>query len=36
VELYRDRSAEFRPRTPNGELEMFTKPLDHESLLAIA
>ena len=34
VELYWDRPMEEWPRTPEGELAMFTKPLDMESLLA--
>ena len=34
VELYWDRPMEEWPRTPDGELAMFTKPLDHDSLLA--
>jgi catechol 2,3-dioxygenase len=33
VELYRDRSPEDWPRSPNGELAMFTRPLDLEALL---
>ena len=33
VELYRDRPREEWPRTPNGELAMFTRPLDVEALL---
>ena len=33
VELYRDRSPEDWPRTPTGELAMFTWPLDLEALL---
>jgi catechol 2,3-dioxygenase len=33
VELYRDRAREEWPRGPNGEFEMFTRPLDLESLL---
>ena len=36
VELYWDRPMEAWPRTPDGELAMFTKPLDLESLLATA
>ena len=34
VELYWDRPIEEWPRTPDGELAMFTKPLDLGSLLA--
>src|SRR4030095_1765173 len=34
VELYWDRPMEEWPRTPDGKLAMFTKPLDVESLLA--
>ena len=34
VELYRDRPAEEWPRTPAGELAMFTRQLDFDSLLA--
>ena len=33
VELYRDRPREEWPRTPDGELAMFTRPLDVEALL---
>lgn len=33
VELYWDRPAEAWPRTPNGELAMFTRPLDLTGLL---
>ena len=36
VELYWDRPMEAWPRTPDGELAMFTKSLDLESLLAAA
>lgn len=32
VELYRDRPREEWPRTPAGELTMFTRPLDLEGL----
>lgn len=34
VELYRDRPAADWPRTPNGELSMFTHPLDLDALRA--
>ena len=34
VELYWDRPKEKWPHTPNGELAMFTRPLDLDSLLA--
>jgi catechol 2,3-dioxygenase len=34
VELYRDRPEAEWPRTPSGELAMFTRPLDFDSLLA--
>jgi catechol 2,3-dioxygenase len=34
VELYRDLPKEKWPRTPNGELAMFTRALDLDSLLA--
>lgn len=34
VELYWDRPQEEWPRTPDGGLAMFTKPLDLDSLLA--
>ena len=34
VELYWDRPMEEWPRTPEGELAMFTKALDLEALLA--
>lgn len=33
VELYRDRPREEWPRTAEGELTMFTRPLDVDSLL---
>ncbi len=33
VELYWDRPHEVWPRTPDGDLAMFTQPLDLESLL---
>lgn len=33
VELYWDRPQEAWPRTPDGDLAMFTEPLDLESLL---
>lgn len=36
VELYRDRPKEEWPRTPEGQLAMFTRPLDLEALLAAA
>ena len=34
VELYCDRPKEQWPRTPDGELTMYTRPLDLQSLLA--
>ncbi len=34
VELYRDRPQEEWPRTPDGELTMYTRPLDLDSLLS--
>jgi catechol 2,3-dioxygenase len=34
VELYWDRPPDAWPRTPDGQLQMFTRPLDLESLLA--
>ena len=34
VELYWDRAKEEWPRTPDGELAMFTKALDLDALLA--
>ena len=34
VELYWDRPAEEWPRTSNGDLEMYTHPLDLNSLLS--
>lgn len=34
VELYWDRPPEAWPRTPQGELAMFTRPLDLKDLLA--
>ena len=36
VELYRDRSPDQWPRTPDGTLAMFTRPLDLEALLQAA
>ena len=36
VELYRDRPQEEWPRTPDGEVAMFTQPLDLQALLAEA
>ncbi|MBL8012372.1 MAG: VOC family protein [Candidatus Omnitrophica bacterium] len=33
IELYRDRPREEWPRTPAGELAMYTRPLDVEALL---
>ncbi len=36
VELYRDRPMEAWPRTPEGELAMFTRAFDLQSLLAAA
>jgi catechol 2,3-dioxygenase len=36
VELYRDRPMAEWPRNPDGELAMFTRPLDLERLLAEA
>jgi catechol 2,3-dioxygenase len=35
VELYWDRPQEDWPRTPDGEIAMFTRRLDLESLLAL-
>lgn len=34
VELYWDRPAEAWPRTPDGELAMFSRPLDLDGLMA--
>ncbi len=34
VELYRDRPPGEWPRTPEGRLQMFTRPLDLDALLA--
>ena len=34
IELYWDRPRELRPRDVNGQIEMFTRPLDLENLLA--
>ncbi len=34
VELYRDRSTDEWPRGPDGRLQMFTRPLDLDALLA--
>ena len=36
VELYRDRPEAEWPRTPSGELAMFTRQLDLAGLLAVA
>ena len=36
VELYWDRPEEEWPRTPEGGLEMFTRPLDLQGLLSVA
>jgi catechol 2,3-dioxygenase len=36
VELYRDRPQEEWPRTPDGQMTMYTRPLDVEALLAEA
>lgn len=36
VELYWDRPAELWPRTPSGELSMFTRRLDLDALLRAA
>lgn len=36
VELYWDRPQEEWPRTPDGDLAMYTRPLDLKSLLAEA
>jgi catechol 2,3-dioxygenase len=36
VELYWDRPREQWPRTPQGSLAMFTRPLDLDNLLAEA
>jgi catechol 2,3-dioxygenase len=36
VELYRDRPKEEWPTTPDGELTMYTRPLDVAALLAEA
>jgi catechol 2,3-dioxygenase len=36
IELYRDRPREEWPTTPDGELTMFTQPLDVRALLAEA
>jgi catechol 2,3-dioxygenase len=33
VELYRDRSKDQWPRTPDGRMTLFTKPLDLQDLL---
>jgi catechol 2,3-dioxygenase len=34
VELYRDRPSGEWPRAPDGRLQMFTRPLDLDALLA--
>jgi len=36
VELYWDRPQELWPRTPDGQLAMFTRHLDLQDLLATA
>jgi catechol 2,3-dioxygenase len=36
VELYRDRPEEEWPRTPDGQLTLYTRPLDVAALLAEA
>jgi catechol 2,3-dioxygenase len=36
IEIYHDRPSEEWPRTENGEVAMFTAPLDLQSLLAEA
>ena len=36
IELYRDRPREEWPRNPDGELTMYTRPLDLRALLAEA
>jgi catechol 2,3-dioxygenase len=36
VELYRDKPKEKWPRTPEGQLEMYTRPLDLHALLSEA
>ena len=36
LELYRDRPRSDWPRSPDGSLEMFTRPLDLPALLALA
>ena len=36
VELYWDRPEELWPRTPQGELQMYTRRLDLEGLLGAA
>ncbi|PPK85058.1 catechol 2,3-dioxygenase [Neolewinella xylanilytica] len=36
VELYRDRPEAEWPRTPEGEIAMYTRPLDLEALLTMA
>ena len=33
VELYRDRPPSEWPRTPDGQLQMFTRPLDLDALM---
>jgi catechol 2,3-dioxygenase len=34
IELYYDRPRQKWPKTPEGEIEMYTRPLDLENLLA--
>jgi catechol 2,3-dioxygenase len=35
IELYYDRSPEAWPRSPGGEVRMYTRPLDLEALLEV-
>ena len=36
IELYRDRPREEWPRTPEGEIVIYTEPLDLQDLLGEA
>ncbi len=36
IEIYRDRPKEEWPRDANGEVQMYTKPLDLDGLLEVA
>jgi catechol 2,3-dioxygenase len=36
IELYWDRPRDEWPHKPDGEIDMYTRPLDLQSLLAVA